>query len=111
MKKKPSVQQQYFNMRVPGHFYNRHPESYKLLMEFIHEYQQKVARPITILDVGCGTGIFIQKVLEIINLRQKKEALILVTVFEGNRFSKNYDYENKATMKSRVLLSLNEDKQ
>jgi hypothetical protein len=49
-------------------------------------------------------------VLEIINLRQKKEALILVTVFEGNRFSKIYDYENKATMKSRVLLSLNEDK-
>lgn len=97
-------------MHIHDHFYNRHPESYEPLIEFIHEYQQKVARPITILDVRCGTGIFIQKVLEI-DLRQKKGTLIFVTVFEGNGFSKNHDYENKATMKSRVPLSLNEDKQ
>jgi hypothetical protein len=100
MKKKPSVRQRYFNMRVHDRFYNPHSESYKLRIEFIHTYQQKVARPITILDLGRRAGIFIQKVLEIINLRQKKKALILVTVFEGNRFSENYDYENKATMKS-----------
>jgi 2-polyprenyl-3-methyl-5-hydroxy-6-metoxy-1,4-benzoquinol methylase len=95
--KKPSVQL-CFNTHVHDHSYNRHPESYKPLIEFIHECQQKVARPITILDVGCGTGIFIWKVLEI-NLREEK--YIFVTVFEGKRFSKNYDYENKATMKSR----------
>jgi hypothetical protein len=98
-------------MRVHDHPYNRHPESDEPLIEFIyHECQHKAVRPLTILDVGCGTGIFIQKVLEI-SLRQKKEALISVTVFEDNRFSKNYDYENKVAMKSRELLSLNEDKQ
>jgi 2-polyprenyl-3-methyl-5-hydroxy-6-metoxy-1,4-benzoquinol methylase len=63
MKKKPSVQQ-YFDLHTHDLSYTADPESYKPLIEFIREYQQKVARPITILDVGCGTGIFIQKVLE-----------------------------------------------
>ncbi len=55
--KKLSVQH-YFDMHVHDHSHNRHPESYKPLIELIHKCQQKVARPITILDVGCGTGIF-----------------------------------------------------
>ena len=60
VEKKPSVQQ-YFDLHSHDLSYSLDHESYKPLTEFIHEYQQKVARPITILDVdvGCGTGIFI----------------------------------------------------
>ncbi len=84
--------QQYFNMHAHDHSYNRHLESYKPLIGFIHKCQQKAARPITILDMGYGTGIFIQKVLEI-NLREDKHTF--VTIFEDKRFSKDYDLRTK----------------
>jgi ubiquinone/menaquinone biosynthesis C-methylase UbiE len=61
--KKPSVDQ-YFNMHVHDPSYDQHPEFYKRTIEFMHEHQQKAARPITILDVGCGNGAFIESVLE-----------------------------------------------
>jgi ubiquinone/menaquinone biosynthesis C-methylase UbiE len=61
--KKPSVEQ-YFNTHVHDPSYDQHPEFYKRTIEFIHKHQQKVARAITILDVGCGNGAFIESVLE-----------------------------------------------
>jgi 2-polyprenyl-3-methyl-5-hydroxy-6-metoxy-1,4-benzoquinol methylase len=61
--KKPSVEQ-YFNMHVHEPSYQLHPQFYKATIEFIHDHQQKAARPITILDVGCGNGAFIEAVLE-----------------------------------------------
>ena len=61
--KKPSVEQ-YFNMHVHEPSYELHPQFYKSTIEFIHERQQKAARPITILDVGCGNGAFMEAALE-----------------------------------------------
>jgi ubiquinone/menaquinone biosynthesis C-methylase UbiE len=61
--KKPSAEQ-YFNTHVHDPSYDERPESYERTVEFIHEHQQKASRPITILDVGCGNGAFIQKALE-----------------------------------------------
>jgi ubiquinone/menaquinone biosynthesis C-methylase UbiE len=61
--KEPSVGQ-YFNMHVHDHSYDQHPEFYERTMEFICKHQQKVARAITILDVGCGNGAFIESALK-----------------------------------------------
>lgn len=61
--KKPSVEQ-YFNMHVHEPSYELHPQFYKSTIEFIHDHQQKAAKPINILDVGCGNGAFIEAALE-----------------------------------------------
>jgi SAM-dependent methyltransferase len=61
--KKPSVEE-YFNTHVHDPSYDQLPEFYERTIEFTHEHQQKAGRPITILDVGCGNGAFIEKALE-----------------------------------------------
>src|SRR5919106_3022607 len=52
--------------------------------------------------VGQGSVITVPRseFHKVSNLGEQK--LIFITVFEGKRFSKNYDYENKASLKSTV---------
>jgi mannose-6-phosphate isomerase-like protein (cupin superfamily) len=52
--------------------------------------------------VGQGSVIIVPRseFHKVINLGEQK--LIFIAVFEGKRFSKNYDYENKGSLKSAV---------